>query len=101
MPTISDKRRTFRTLHETGCFVIPNPWDVGSALPARPRIQGARHHQRGLRLHQGLPDGAVSRAMMLAHFRDIVAADVPVNADFEGGYGCARGRGRERRVAHR
>jgi 2-methylisocitrate lyase-like PEP mutase family enzyme len=88
MPTISDKRRTFRKLHEAGCFVIPNPWDVGSTL----YLQGLGFKalattSAGFAFTQGLPDGGVSRATMLAHFRDIVAAtDVPVNADFEGGY---------------
>lgn len=91
MPTISDKRRTFRKLHETGCFVIPNPWDVGSAR----YLQGLGFKalattSAGFAFAQGLPDGGVSRATMLAHFRDIVAAtDVPVNADFEGGYADA------------
>ena len=91
MPTISDKRRTFRQLHETGCFVIPNPWDVGSAR----YLQGLGFKalattSAGFAFTQGLPDGGVSRAMMLAHFRDIVAAtDVPVNADFEGGFADA------------
>jgi 2-methylisocitrate lyase-like PEP mutase family enzyme len=91
MPTIPDKRRTFRKLHETGCFVIPNPWDVGSAR----YLQGLGFKalattSAGFAFAQGLPDGGVSRAMMLAHFRDIVAAtDVPVNADFEGGYADA------------
>jgi 2-methylisocitrate lyase-like PEP mutase family enzyme len=91
MATISDKRRTFRKLHETGCFVIPNPWDVGSAR----YLQGLGFKalattSAGFAFTQGLPDGGVSRATMLAHFRDIVAAtDVPVNADFEGGYADA------------
>jgi 2-methylisocitrate lyase-like PEP mutase family enzyme len=91
MPTISDKRRTFRQLHATGCFVIPNPWDVGSAR----YLQGLGFKalattSAGFAFTQGLPDGGVSRAVMLAHFRDIVAAtDVPVNADFEGGYADA------------
>lgn len=91
MSTISDKRRTFRQLHATGCFVIPNPWDVGSAR----YLQGLGFKalattSAGFAFTQGLPDGGVSRAVMLAHIRDIVAAtDVPVNADFEGGYADA------------
>src|SRR5437867_2392933 len=88
MPTPAEKRATFRKLHAQGCFVIPNPWDVGSAR----YLQGLGFKalattSAGFAFAQGLPDGAVSRAMMLAHFREIVAAtDVPVNADFEGGY---------------
>jgi 2-methylisocitrate lyase-like PEP mutase family enzyme len=91
MPTIAERRATFRELHTGGCFVIPNPWDVGSAR----YLQGLGFKalattSAGFAFTQGLPDGAVSRAMMLAHFRDIVAAtDVPVNADFEGGYADA------------
>src|SRR6266568_3712155 len=91
MPTPAEKRATFRKLHAQGCFVIPNPWDVGSAR----YLQGLGFKalattSAGFAFAQGLPDGAVSRAMMLAHFREIVAAtDVPVNADFEGGFADA------------
>src|SRR5207247_1398301 len=91
MPTPAEKRATFRKLHAQGCFVIPNPWDVGSAR----YLQGLGFKalattSAGFAFTQGLPDGAVSRAMMLAHFREIVAAtDVPVNADFEGGFADA------------
>lgn len=85
---IADKRRTFRKLHESGCFVIPNPWNVGSAR----YLQGLGFKalattSSGFAHSQGLPDGATPRDMMLAHFREIAAAaDVPVNADFEGGF---------------
>ncbi len=91
MPTPAEKRATFRNLHAQGCFVIPNPWDVGSAR----YLQGLGFKalattSAGFAFTQGLPDGAVSRVMMLAHFREIVAAtDVPVNADFEGGFADA------------
>jgi 2-methylisocitrate lyase-like PEP mutase family enzyme len=91
MPTTPEKRATFRQLHAAGCFVIPNPWDVGSAR----YLQGLGFEalattSAGFAFTQGMPDGAVSRATMLAHFREIVAAtDVPVNADFEGGYADA------------
>src|SRR6516225_5314731 len=91
MPTPAEKRATFRKLHAQGCFVIPNPWDVGSAR----YLQGLGYKalastSSGFAFTQGLPDGGVSRAMMLAHFREIVAAtDVPVNADFEGGFADA------------
>jgi 2-methylisocitrate lyase-like PEP mutase family enzyme len=88
MPTVTEKRRTFRQLHASGCFVIPNPWDVGSAR----YLQGLGFKalattSAGFAFTQGLADGEVSRDAMLAHFREIAAAaDVPVNADFEGGY---------------
>ena len=91
MPTPAEKRATFHTLHAQGCFVIPNPWDVGSAR----YLQGLGFKalattSSGFAFTQGLPDGAVPRATMLAHFREIAAAtDVPVNADFEGGFADA------------
>jgi 2-methylisocitrate lyase-like PEP mutase family enzyme len=87
-PSTADKRRTFRELHKSGCFVIPNPWNVGTAC----YLQGLGFKalattSSGFAHSQGLADGAVSRDMVLAHLREIVAAtDVPVNADFEGGY---------------
>ena len=91
MPSVADKRRAFRALHERGCFVIPNPWRRrDSALPPASRLQGARLDQRRLRVSEGLPDNAVSREIVLAHLREIVGAtDVPVNADFEGGFADA------------
>jgi len=91
MPSSAEKRATFRKLHAQGCFVIPNPWDVGSAR----YLQGLGFKalattSAGFAFAQGLADGAVPRAMMLAHFREIAAAtDVPLNADFEGGFADA------------
>src|SRR5258708_29789421 len=91
MPTAAEKRATFRKLHSEGCFVIPNPWDVGSAR----YLQGLGFKalattSSGFAFTQGFPDGAVSRATMLAHFRELAAAtDVPLNADFEGGFADA------------
>jgi 2-methylisocitrate lyase-like PEP mutase family enzyme len=91
MPSPAEKRATFRKLHAQGCFVIPNPWDVGSAR----YLQGLGFKalattSAGFAFTQGLADGAVPRAMMLAHFREIAAAtDVPLNADFEGGFADA------------
>jgi len=89
-PTIADKRRLFRQLHdEPGCFVIPNPWDVGSTR----FLQGLGFKalattSSGFGWSQGRPDGAASRDEVLAHLREIVAAtDLPVNADFENGFG--------------
>jgi len=91
MPTPAEKRATFRKLHAQGCFVLPNPWDVGSAR----YLQGLGFKalattSAGFAFTQGLADGAVPRATMLAHFREIAAVtDVPLNADFEGGYADA------------
>ncbi len=87
-PSVGDKRRTFRRLHDTGCFVIPNPWDVGSARFLQSLgFKALATTSSGFAWSQGLPDGAVSRDVALAHLRDIVAAtDLPVNADFEGGF---------------
>ncbi len=82
------KRNVFRRLHETGCFVIPNPWNVGSAR----YLQGLGFKalattSSGFAHAQGYADGDMTRDMMLAHCREIAeAADVPVNADFEGGF---------------
>ena len=87
-PTIADRRRVFRKLHESGCFVIPNPWDVGSAR----FLQGLGFKalattSSGFAWSQGRADGAVSRDKVLAHLREMVAAtDLPLNADFESGF---------------
>ena len=91
MPTVADKRRVFRTLHERGCFVIPNPWDVGTARYLQHLgFKALASTSAGFAFSQGLPDAAVSRDMMLGHLREIVSVtDVPVNADFEGGYADA------------
>ena len=88
MPTIQEKRRAFRQLHEAGCFVIPNPWDVGTARYLQDLgFKALATTSAGFAFSQARADGAVPRDMMLAHIREIVAAtDVPVNADFEGGY---------------
>jgi 2-methylisocitrate lyase-like PEP mutase family enzyme len=88
MPTTAEKRATFRKLHDAGCFVLPNPWDIGSARYLQGLgFKALASTSAGFAFTLGLPDGAVSRDVMLAHFRDIVmATDVPVNADFENGY---------------
>jgi 2-methylisocitrate lyase-like PEP mutase family enzyme len=85
---IARKRALFRKLHEQGCFVLPNPWDKGSAR----MLQGLGFKalattSSGFAWSMGQADGAVSREMMLAHLREMVAAtDLPVNADFESGF---------------
>jgi 2-methylisocitrate lyase-like PEP mutase family enzyme len=86
-PSTADKRKTFRKLHESGCFVIPNPWNVGSAR----YLQGLGFKalattSSGFAHSEGYADGAQNREQVLAHFAEIAAAtDVPLNADFEDG----------------
>jgi 2-methylisocitrate lyase-like PEP mutase family enzyme len=81
---------TFRALHESGCFVLPNPWDAGSAIYLeRLGFKALATTSAGFAFSKGLPDGPahVSREMMLDHFREIAAAtELPVNADFQNGY---------------
>ena len=86
--TIAQKRAAFRALHEQGCFVIPNPWDTGSARYLEGLgFKALATTSSGHAWSQGLADGAQSRETVLAHLRDIVAAtDLPVNADFENGF---------------
>ena len=88
MPTVADKRRAFRRLHETGCFVIPNPWDVGSARYLQSLgFEALATTSAGAAFAMALPDGAVPRDAMLAHIGALAAAsDLPVNADFGAGY---------------
>jgi 2-methylisocitrate lyase-like PEP mutase family enzyme len=90
---LAARRDAFRALHERGCFVIPNPWDVGSArylqhlgFPALATTSA------GFAFSQGLPDSGsevvLSRDRSLAYIASITAAvDVPVSADFMSGYG--------------
>ena len=91
MPSIADKRREFRRLHQRGCFVIPNPWDVGTTRYLQSLgFKALATTSAGFAFSRGLPDGAVTREAMLAHIAELAAAaDVPVNADFEGGYAHA------------
>ncbi|GAA0755155.1 isocitrate lyase/phosphoenolpyruvate mutase family protein [Ideonella azotifigens] len=85
---IAVRRREFKRLHESGCFVLPNPWDAGSACYLQSLgFQALATTSSGFAWSQGLPDGRLSRAQVLAHLRDMVAAtDLPINADFESGY---------------
>jgi 2-methylisocitrate lyase-like PEP mutase family enzyme len=87
-PSIADKRRTFHRLHETGCFVLPNPWDVGSAR----YLQGLGFKalattSSGFAWSHGHRDGAMSRDRVLDHLTEMVeATNLPINADFESGF---------------
>lgn len=80
----------FRELHEEGCFVIPNPWDIGTARYLFSLgFKALATTSSGMAFTQGLPDTdwAVPRDAMLAHIAEIVrATELPVNADFESGY---------------
>lgn len=89
-PDFAARRAAFRQLHQSGCFVLPNPWDIGTALYLRAfGFKALATTSGGFAFSRGLPDAewAVSRDAMLAHIAEIVAATkLPVNADFESGY---------------
>lgn len=80
----------FRALHQSGCFVLPNPWDAGSAVYLhRLGFKALATTSAGVAFSRGAPDtvSAVPKDVMLAHIRDVVAATpLPVNADFLAGY---------------
>ena len=80
----------FRELHASGCFVLPNPWDIGSAVfLERVGFRALATTSAGFAFSRGLPDSvrAVPRDLMLAHVRDIAdATALPVHADFQSGY---------------
>ena len=90
MPDIAARRSEFRSLHESGCFVIPNPWDIGTArYLQRLGFKALATTSAGFGFSRGLPDsmGALPRETVLAHIAEIVsAACVPVNADYQSGY---------------
>ena len=87
-PSTADKRNAFRELHKAGCFVIPNPWNVGSArylqgLGFKALATTSAGHAHA----EGYPDGGQSMDEVLAHYRELAATtDVPLNADFENGF---------------
>jgi methylisocitrate lyase len=88
MSQTTDRCRVFSQLHQSGCFVIPNPWDLGSArLLAQLGFPALATTSSGLAWSLGRPDNQVPLEQVLAHLRSIAASvDVPVNADFEGGF---------------
>ena len=88
MTSIAARRQIFRELHNTGCFVLPNPWDMGSAKYLEHLgFKALATTSAGLAFSRGLADGAVGLELMLAHIEEIVnATELPVNADFENGY---------------
>src|SRR5205809_3545288 len=88
MKSIEEKRAEFRKLHQSGCFAIPNPWDIGSAKYLQHLgFKAIATTSAGFAFSRGLSDGSVTRDDMLAHIRELVEAiHIPVNADFENGY---------------
>src|SRR3954453_23593599 len=87
------RRQQFRTLHERGCFVIPNPWDAGSAKYLQHLgFQALATTSAGFAFSQGLPDSSdavvIALDRSLAYIASITAAvDLPVSSDFMSGYG--------------
>ncbi|HEY5944908.1 MAG TPA: isocitrate lyase/phosphoenolpyruvate mutase family protein, partial [Kofleriaceae bacterium] len=88
--TIPPAVATFRKLHESGCFVIPNPWDVGSAVALHQLgFRALASTSSGLAFTHGLPDrvSAASLDTTLDHLRALVGATpLPVSADFQAGF---------------
>jgi 2-methylisocitrate lyase-like PEP mutase family enzyme len=85
---LAAKRAVFRSLHAEGCFVLPNPWDLGSARRLeRMGFKALASTSSGLAWSMGREDGEVSRDEVLSHLGFLCAAtDLPVNADFEAGF---------------
>jgi 2-methylisocitrate lyase-like PEP mutase family enzyme len=90
LPSLTARRAAFRALHESGCFVIPNPWDAGTARYLRRLgFKALATTSSGFSFTKALPDTdwAVPVDMALEHIAEIVqATELPVNADFEAGY---------------
>src|SRR5438874_1057363 len=86
--TTADKRVTFRKLHESGCFVLPNPWDVGSAKALQHLgFEAIASTSAGFAWSVGKADNRVTLDEVCSHLTALCAAvDLPVNADFEGGF---------------
>jgi methylisocitrate lyase len=88
MTTVAEKRLAFRRLHESGFFVLPNPWDLGSALHLQSMgFKALASTSSGFALTLGRLDYGIERDELLDHLRSLAGAiDLPFNADFEGGY---------------
>ena len=87
-PDIPAKRRAFAALHRSGCFVIPNPWDAGSARYLQSLgFQALATTSAGFAWSHARADNHITLDAALAHLHEMVAAvDVPINADFESGF---------------
>lgn len=88
MSRAADRCRVFRELHQSGCFVIPNPWDAGSArMLAQLGFPALATTSSGFAWSLGKADNHITLPEALGHFRVIAqAVEIPVNADFEGGF---------------
>jgi methylisocitrate lyase len=88
MPTTADKRATFRSMHESGCFVLPNPYDVGSARALQHLgFKAIASTSAGFAWSIGKADNRVTLDEVCDHLTALCrAVDLPVNADFEGGF---------------
>jgi 2-methylisocitrate lyase-like PEP mutase family enzyme len=86
--SVDDRIAEFRRLHSSGCFVMPNPWDVGSARALEQMgFKALATTSAGFAWTLGRADTEATRDQVLEHLREVVdAVSVPVNADFEGGY---------------
>ncbi|HVY57492.1 MAG TPA: isocitrate lyase/phosphoenolpyruvate mutase family protein [Xanthobacteraceae bacterium] len=86
--TVAEKRAKFRALHQDGCFVLPNPWDVGSArMLQHLGFAALASTSAGFAWASGRPDYGLTRTDVLQHLTALCAAtDLPVNADFESGF---------------
>lgn len=86
--TVGEKRAAFRKLHESGCFVLPNPWDIGSAQILQTMgFKALASTSSGFAWSIGHSDNHVGRDDVLAHLKALCdATDLPMNADFEGGF---------------
>src|SRR5579864_3428999 len=91
--TVAEKRARFAEIHKgPGCFVIPNPWDVGSTkYLASLGFKALATTSAGAAFAAGRPDGGMDRKAVLAHIGELVAAtDLPFNADYEAGFAATR-----------
>jgi 2-methylisocitrate lyase-like PEP mutase family enzyme len=88
MTSLAERRQRFRALHQSGCFVIPNPWDIGSArILERLGFPALATTSSGFAWTQGRRDNHITLDQALAHMQEISSAvDLPINADFEGGF---------------
>jgi 2-methylisocitrate lyase-like PEP mutase family enzyme len=88
MTTPAEKRKAFRKLHESGCFVIPNPWSPGTARYLEGLgFKALASTSSGYAHSQGFADGALTLDQVLTHYREITSVtSIPVNADFENGF---------------
>jgi len=88
MTTANELRRTFRAMHAEGCFVMPNPWDVGSALALQALdFKALASTSAGMAWSMGRADNGVALDEVLAHLSSLTAVlRIPLNADFENGF---------------